>query len=59
MCTKSQQVNLVLKSMPFVVINLLISQALYSQSALTGLGREIGDGDNQIISTPISIPQSP
>jgi hypothetical protein len=48
MRTKSQQVRSFIMSIIFVALILMTSQAIYSQSVLTGFGGEIGGGYNQL-----------
>ena len=49
MRTKSQRFHLRIRSIHLVVFILMMSQTLYSQSALSGLGIEIGGGYNQLL----------
>ncbi len=48
MCTKSQRLSSFIRSILIFALILMISQALYSQSVLSGLGIEIGGGYNQM-----------
>ena len=48
MRTKSQRSSCFIRSFLIVVFFLMISQAIYSQSVLSGLGVEIGGGYNQM-----------
>ena len=60
MCTKSQRLILILKSILLVTSNLLLSQAMYSQSAPTDLRIKIEGGYNHLNwQAPVLTPQSP
>ena len=56
MRTKSQRLSSFIRSILIFALILMISQAIYSQSVLTGLGVEIGGGYNQMFLKDIPRP---
>lgn len=59
MRTKSQQSSSFIRSILIITLILMTSQAIYSQSVLSGLGVEIGGGYNQLFwQYPLPLPLS-